>query len=284
MKAFEEYSKEIRKHLSTEIRKNGNKIAPGYWRGKCDNSTLHILPLEGIKNTKENRRSTILKYLGIEIEEKFFYHKGLLHQYAHHLNSSQLLCYMVFRPLLTDESKPKESMRELLGPFGFEISENAQCVFEYNDGLFWEQKNRPEGTSFDLHIADCDHEYFFEIKFTENGFGKAKKDDDHIQKFKDIYQPKIRSVIRRDITVEECLRYYQLFRNIIRGDTDSKTVVFLTDRNNPATTKELTKFKDIYLKNTDINVITLTWQELFENWPNDVIKPFQYCALHLDLI
>ena len=44
-----------------------------------------------------------------------------------------------------------------------------------------------EGTNFDFHISDGDKEYFFEIKFTENGFGKASNDDRHSQKIKDIY-------------------------------------------------------------------------------------------------
>ncbi|MBD5199666.1 MAG: hypothetical protein HDS83_04675 [Bacteroidales bacterium] len=274
MYGYKEYRNNIIATLSNEIRKNGKEIANGVWRGEQQDSFRHILPLPNGENTKRNRIAAIKEYLGIKIDEKFLSKPRALHQFAHHLNSSQLLCYMTFRPLLTDEYRPTEELINLLNSVGIYISENAKCEFEYNDNLTWD--NKPEGTSFDFHIYDSNKQYFFEIKFTEDGFGDAKKDDSHIKKFDDLYRDKIKDVLNQEVTVDECLKYYQLFRNIIRCDSDSNTIVLITDEENPVTSEELSYFEKNYLNNTNINIIPLTWQVLCKKWPKNIQKPFQF--------
>ena len=285
MRGYKNYREKIITALSNEARKNGKKIAPGCWKGVTKDSYTQILPLNGGKNTKEARRDAIQKYLGIKIDDKFLSKKGALHQYAHHLNSSQLLCYMALRPLLTVDYHPTETMRTLLASITkncINISEEAQCDFEYNDDMKWEQKNEPEGTSFDFHISDIDkHEYFFEIKFTEEGFGKAKKDDEHERKFNEVYLGKIKDILNKEVTLDEGLKYYQLFRNIIRGDSDSKTIVFITDENNPATEEEIKNFKE-YLTGTNVRYLFLKWQDIYKELPLD-FHPFQFICFNPDL-
>lgn len=286
MKGYENYRRGIIETLSNEIRKDGKEIVPGCWKGVTKDSYTHILPLDREKKPRMARIKAIQDYLGIKIDKKFLSKKGSLHQYAHHLNSSQLLCYMAFRPLLTDDYHPTAAMRTLLASItknSINISEEAQCDFEYNDDMKWEQKNEPEGTSFDFHISDIDkHEYFFEIKFTEDGFGKAKKDDEHERKFNEVYLGKIKDVLNKEVTLDEGLKYYQLFRNIIRGDSDKKTIVLITDNNNPATKYELEMFQEKYMADSKVNVIYLTWQEVCEQWPENVEKPFQFTCFKPD--
>ncbi|MDE7462967.1 MAG: hypothetical protein K2M88_07390 [Muribaculaceae bacterium] len=285
MKSYKEYRKDIIDILAKEVQevlRDGKEIAPGNWQGKTGDQYTHILPLDGGKNTKAARRNAIHKYIGIEIDDKFLSKKGSLHQYAHHLNSSQLLCYMVFRPLLTDGYHPTKDMKTLLSSItknltnNINISEEAECEFEYSDHMMWKQESKPEGTSFDFYISDNGHEYFFEIKFTEHGFGKAKKDDEHERKFEDIYLKKIEDVLNKKVTLDEGLKYYQLFRNIIRGDSDKKTIVLITDDNNPSTKSELERFKKEYMTDSKVNIINLTWQEIYEQWPENVKRPFQF--------
>ena len=286
MKEYKNYREKIITTLSKEARKNGKEIVYGCWKGETQDAYTHILPLNGGKNTKEARRDAIQKYLGIKIDDKFLSKNGALHQYAHHLNSSQLLCYMALRPLLIDDSKtkyyrPTEALKMLLASQNINISECAQCEFEYNDHLMWKERNIPEGTSFDFHIKDNNHEYFFEIKFTEDGFGKAEKDDEHIQKFNELYLNKIEKVINKVISVEECVKYYQLFRNIIRGDSDSKTIVFITDKNNPATEEEIKIFSKEYLTDTTVRYLFLKWQDMYKELPLD-FHPFQFICFNPD--
>lgn len=280
MKSYNNYRHEVLQKLSGEIRKEGKEIPPGKWNGEQRETLTHILPLVG-SNTRKARVEAIKEYLGVSIDDNFLPKKQkgkgeTLHAYAHHLNSSQLLCYMVFRNMLTEAHTPKESMRDLLASLNINISSDAKCDFEFKDDLKWVQKDEPEGTSFDFHISDNGNQYFFEIKFTEQGFGKAKNDDHHKDKIAEVYMDKIEDILNVQPTEEDCLNYYQLFRNIIRADSDSKTVIFLTDKNNPTTSKEIDEFRKKYLSASSSNVKFLTWQEISEKWPKEMEKPFQF--------
>ena len=64
----------------------------GVYKRNGDNPKAHILPLSG-ENTRENRAKAIKEYLGFDCKP---FLEGLtgLHQYAHHLNSSQTACLM----------------------------------------------------------------------------------------------------------------------------------------------------------------------------------------------
>lgn len=280
MKGYKTYRERVLKKLSDEKdRKNGQTIAPGCWHGEQRDTFTHILPLNG-KNSRTSRVEAIKNYLGISIDENFLpaklkERKESLHPYAHHLNSSQLLCYSVFRNMLTEEHTPKAPLIQLLAAFGIKITSSAQCKFEYNDGLKWEQRGEMEGTSFDFHISDGNCEYLFEIKFTENGFGRATDDKRHRKKIKDIYLPKIEKITRSEPSMNDCLKYYQLFRNVIRA-ANSKTVIFITDANNPATANDIKEFSEKFLGAATYQPKFLTWQEIYKKWPDGVKKPFQF--------
>lgn len=274
------YRTKVLKLLSDEVRKNGQCIPPGSWHGATEPEYRHILPIKG-KNSRRNRVDAIYRYLRIKIDDSFLPTKSkgrgeTLHTYAHHLNSSQLLCYNTFRNLLTIGHTPKPELISLFHSLDIEISSAAVCDFEFSDGWLWENGNEKEGTSFDFHIKDGEKEFFFEIKFTEDGFGRAKLDDRHIKKIDDIYIKRIAEVTKLDdITQEKCAEYYQLFRNLIRGNSDLKTVIFITDENNQSTKNDIENFC-LFLKDSPVNVQFLTWQQINTNWPENVVKPFQF--------
>ena len=53
------------------------------------------------------------------------------------------------------------------------------------------EPNSIEGSNFDFTIPlDTGSRIYFEVKYTENGFGSAKQDDEHLSKFQNIYQPR----------------------------------------------------------------------------------------------
>ena len=81
--------------------------------------------------------------------------------------------------------------------------------------------------------------------------------------------------------MEECVKYYQLFRNIIRGDSDSKIIVFITDENNPATEEEIKNFRQEYLKDATVNCLFLKWQDIYKELPLD-FHPFQFICFNPD--
>ena len=244
----------------------------------------YILPLEG-ENNPRNRAKAIEKYLGFDCSTYFPTGLGL-HQYAHHLNSSQTLCLMFFSRLIEE----KQITNFIKNAFGIEMHEGAEVHFEYRqDSPISDKESRYqfiingnveyEGTSFDFHIQDGHTEIFFEIKFTEDGFGKATNDARHKCKAKQ-YQNLLPEDIRIKTTQDDILKFYQLFRNIIRVDQKNKYVIFITDANNPSTNRDICKFKKLI--DCDLSPMHIqfkTWQELSEIYRAFAELPLQFNAI-----
>ena len=90
-------------------------------------------------------------------------------------------------------------------------------------------------TNFDFFVElDNSTQIFFEIKYTEYGFGKAKKDEYHIRKFEHTYDPLLREnrfITDKYKTIDLFLANYQLMRNLIHIK-QKKYVVFIYPRSN----------------------------------------------------
>ena len=260
----------------------GGEIDPGIWRGKKGNSyKSHILPLKGNINTPKTRMEAIIKYTGLDPKVlSDFLKTNNTHQYAHHINSSQLLGLSIFGNMVNNDGSPKQELIDLMKHFRIEISNLAKCVFEYQDDMMWEQKNEKEGTSFDFFIVEGNKRYFFEFKFTEDGFGKAKNDNRHKEKIKDVYSTKIEksTILKTPIGEDQVMKNYQLYRNLIRRETDNDTIIFITDKENPQTEKELDNFFKNYITN-EIGIKRITWQEIKKIYPSSCRIPFQLNAL-----
>lgn len=89
------------------------------------------------------------------------------HRFAHHLTSSQVMCYNFFRPLINKEGGLSNELIDILEGRNVQIAHNCTCEFEASNPI--------DNTSYDMAIGPAK----FEIKFTEYGFGKAKKDIRH---------------------------------------------------------------------------------------------------------
>lgn len=232
------------------------------------------------------------KYLNIDVANYLGPELKGLHKSSHHLNSSQTLCIQFFSALIDGEYPhltAKQELVELLKTIGISIHEGAECKFEYTEqdkdkyrfkihNQERKEVNEYEGTSFDFHIKDNDVEVYFEIKFTEDGFGKASKDKRNPEKEKrhkekaEQYTKLLPPSIKPTPTVDELLKHYQLFRNIIRATDENKYVVFITDENNLSTENEKKDFIDKFGEPN--NVLFLTWQEIRENYSGEL--PFQF--------
>lgn len=184
----------------------------GIWR-KNQLPYPHILPIR-------HQRLNILP----SIRDPFWHWmkgQGIkLHSDFHHLNSSQALCFNLFFPLLLDGEKHLSAVGDALG-----ISPNFMrgAAFEF-------QPHEVEGTSFDFSIPRrCGGRVYFEIKYTETKFGAARADDRHLQKFKDIYAPRINGRFEQPYCEAEAfLAHYQIARNIWHlSETSDDVVVFL---------------------------------------------------------
>jgi len=109
------------------------------------------------------------------------------HQLFNHLNSSQAMCINFFYPLI--EEKALDIILNILGIPG---------IVQYGiDSVCFEKKSEPEMnsssklyrvTNFDFYMKlSSETKLYFEIKYTETEFGRAKHDKEHIDKFNDIY-------------------------------------------------------------------------------------------------
>lgn len=271
---YNDYNEQVLEKLTEAVNKTWED---GIWRG---NGKQHILPLKNNENNQRNKIESIKKYLGFDCKRCLPERQNGLHQYAHHLNSSQLLCMMFFVELIDEKGQATDKMvRFIKTAFGIDIHKGAKCDFEYIEDIERYKfqvagMTRYEGTTFDFHIKDSDTEIYFEIKFTEPGFGKTEKDDIHKEKAPQ-YLELLKEFYDGQVTDVDILNHYQLFRNVIRANNKDKYVVFITDGDNPETKKDIEEFKQLF--SCPNNVIFTTWQDIMDAYPCEL--PFQLRAI-----
>lgn len=233
----------------------------------------HSLPIGGSFNYKGEYKHiikcvdrvsaaelNIISGVDLDIFRKQIVRQGQLHRFAHHLNSSQLLCYNYFRPMMTTECHPNaELIQWVIDNIGVQLSANASCCFEYIE-------DKEENTNFDFYIKDGNIEIFFEVKYTEYGFGKAKYDKRHKEKFKSIYKHKLEAqkCLPINMSMQSFFDNYQLCRNVCRITSDNKFVVFIFPKNNTTTYKQFEVFREL-IQCLHSNVKAIYWENIVDN-------------------
>lgn len=240
-----------------------NNPVPGLWQGK-GRPRNHIL---GNPSSPEEQAELINKYSLLPGVAPVNCKNIHLHQYAHHLNSSQIMCYNFFRPMMDGFDgtmyHPKNSLLQLLGK---EVdanleAENAVCNFEYID-------DSKENTNFDFYFRNCQTEIFFEIKFTEEWFAKTSSSKNPHLQYESVYKPMIEKAkdIFKDGIINENdfnTKYYQLARNAIRAISPDKHVFFICPRSNENLLIQFNQFSNECLTDEGRNRIRLlTWDDL----------------------
>jgi hypothetical protein len=177
-------------HLKRYKRDHLGVAANGTWRGT---EYSHILPRNLYQKNLINAG-----YLPRLIQTASF--SGLtLHGGFHHLNSSQALAFNLFVPLVEDKA---------LGT----ILQLLDIEDEITESRFEFVKIPSEGTNFDFFMKGPRQEYYFEVKYTETGFGSARQDAAHVHKYETIYKALVKRM--SSIGHDEFFRRYQLWRVI----------------------------------------------------------------------
>ena len=176
----------------------------------------HILPMS------MKSRNLIDKDYYDQLIETTINSGNKLHSGFHHLNSSQALAFNLFVPLIIENK-----LDLLLAELGIEDS-NVDAKFEYIDDPI-------EKTNFDFYLEGNAHKVFFEIKYTEDRFGSAKRDNKHLAKYNNIYKDELNKIC--DISAEQFFKNYQLWRNIYYSQKG--IVVFVFPRFREDLTKEV---------------------------------------------
>ena len=266
------YLKKIKKHLTEYKYKTYPELPDGVFLRNPGTLYPYILPLTNGKMDAVKQYNTLK---GITDIKAFLLASEQLHRYAHHLNSSQMMCYNFFRPYISEEGRPTKELFTILQAVGVPVtsSDNAKCFFEYEqEEKEWqgERTNNSKGTNFDFYLRSGDVEIFFEIKYTEDGFGTFSKNENeilrHQKKFDSFYSEKLAKcpALKKKVEYGEDFRTnYQLLRNTIRATDKNKYVVFVYDANNPHTYKQLKQFLNEYIADEyKDNVVALEWQKL----------------------
>lgn len=168
----------------------------------------HILP-----NPNKYRFLNIIPTYRDEFKKYLNNTSVKLHRFFHHLNSSQALCFNLFFPLIVERK-----LHLILDSVEIDrVAINYEKVaFEKRSSL---ESNFELSTMFDFYFELNDEiRIYFEIKYTENGFGKAKKDEYHIRKYERTYKPilqKHRHIDDKYKNIDFFLANYQIMRNLI---------------------------------------------------------------------
>ena len=255
------YSENRKNHLK-EYASEHNLPVGGTYNYKGDVSHYdHILRYVEGERKETIERFNLLPEGTRKISFDGFIPVKKIQRFAHHLNSSQVLCFNFFRPMVKDNHTPEQTLIELLKGQGIAISENAKCCFEYDDYTEYNE----EGTEFDFYISDEEIQVYFEIKYTEDGFGGAKKDDSHRDKYVNTYCKMLndcKCLKNPKVTFEEFCKNYQLYRNVLRITSKSKYAIFVAARGNTTTDKQLKNFMKNINESYKKNVIALYWEDL----------------------
>ena len=213
-----------------------------------------------------------------------------LHPDAHHMNSSQIMCYNFFRPLLKEYNKNKKDYKpsdELVDLVRKIIdtpleNKNSSCKFEYI------QPNT-DTTNFDFYLKCSDVEVFFEIKYTEKEFAKKKVTPDSELQYEKVYKPMISKAehIFKDKTISasDFLKNFQLLRNAIRAIDNNKYVVFICPRAHDNLVNQYNKFKEQFLSpKGEEHVKLVTWESLLTAAENILISQGEFCKRYISIL
>ena len=267
IKSYKVFYTDVREHLINYLEKTQNGktegIIPGIWpnNGK---EYKHILNIEKGKVLAIQRYNLLrcVSHLPFILEGKS------LHQFAHHLNSSQVMCYNFFRPQLDDNKLVKEPLIKLLNDLGVIFDESNICAkadFEYEEPRTEEPDRK---TNFDFFVKMGETKVYFEIKYTENGFGSCDYDEDpqntHKAKFDKFYKEQMErcGLFKKEASKwnKTFCNYYQLIRNAIRIN-DNSFVVIISDARNRNTKNQFEHFKNDMLLSEN-HLIHIHWQDL----------------------
>lgn len=244
------YQDETKASLSDYKTTHFKGLENGIWK-RNKKQYPHILPVDyWFENLLPNYRTELKDYISAQNVK--------LHPDFHHLNSSQAMCLNMFYPLFKE--KKLDLIVKALKLDNDSVNYDSVC-FEKESKIEKEMGHRP--TSFDFYFrTNNGKEIHFEIKYTEQEFGKAKRDKEHFDKYESVYKKHCSAIDSKYCNCDSFLSNYQLMRNVIHV-TNSSYVVFLFPANNIKINKQAEFAKSNLIKSGfQQNIINLTWEYL----------------------
>lgn len=238
------YKEDKKKHLADYKLDRLGVVEDGEWDGR---KYGHILPIS-------RWELNLLEPYRIDLSNRL--EKKQIHRHwgFHHLTSSQAVCLNFFYPLVEEEQLPM-----LLKVFDLEDEEVAESGFEHVVA-------GGDGTNFDFYIAlSSGKKLFFEIKYTEDGFGKKKAGIDYRSKYDSYYQEGLAEKLKPGLDdYESFMDDYQLMRNISYIDETGENLLIIIY---PEGNRKIRKEYDAVLANVieqsyHPHIRLLTWEDV----------------------
>lgn len=215
------YKNDLLTHLGRYRQEVLGIETPGTYKGR---EYGHILPEDQMwLGIPAEARDLVRRYVGK--------HNVKLHQYFHHLNSSQAFGLSLFVPFF--EGSPA-SQQSILGALGLNGELAAWRPERISDPA--------EGTNVDAWWCFEDgREVHCEVKITEGEFGSAKIIKSRLRKLEEIYEPKLRHHLSKSaFEPETFFASYQIYRNLWQvADNENGTVLFLFPCQQKSLTRQL---------------------------------------------
>lgn len=197
------YQSRVNEHLAAYKTRHMAELPDGTWsyRGQPRNYP-HILP-------KDQFELNILPAIRKPFWEWFASSTPTIsrHRYFHHLNSSQALAFNLFYPFLTKGGRNVDArLLKVLGlPTDVPHTGEFEKVFD-----------RSENTNFDFYLeGPGEHKVFFEVKYSESGFGSCVNDARHCEKLTTHYRPHLSDYVDTEwLEQKTFFKHYQILRNM----------------------------------------------------------------------
>lgn len=163
------------------------------------------------------------------------------HIYAHHLNSSQSMCINFFQPIM----KNNLLLSLLRETIDIDIPKEATII---KSNLEYKDPNGKDDTKFDFYLElSTGEKIYFEVKYTENGFGKVSKSNEtnvfpqkYEEKYTNVYKAQLEESLHlKGLSKDELYKHYQINRDISYIKSLKEYVVFLYPFDNESLVNEL---------------------------------------------
>lgn len=263
----------IKKRLADHLKCMEEKGLQGGGTYKCRwgiYEKAHILKLN--KENKTEKYKTVcewIKALGVSCDD---FQKEKMHRFAHHLNSSQVLCYSFFKDL-KDNGKLSEFVKRVLDI----DAKDLDCEFEYEPQANSDKYKSHQATNYDCRIFNDTFELLIEVKYTEGEFGTCVKDESHRYKFENCYRRLISGckVLSKERinSLDVMSPYYQLIRNVLQIRDEKTYCLFLYPKANTSVDNKYNKFYEdgpVNKEEYDKYVKRVYWEELLDLMSKDI--------------
>lgn len=241
---------QIYKHLG---KYKGNSLdihEPGVYRGKEYN---HILP----KERKDD--NLISPFYREAMKDRIDKDSIKLHQFFHHLNSSQALAINFFIPLVVENK-----LHYIFSALGVDKEIVTHTKLE-------KVVDSKEFTNFDFFIRGEKNTYYFEVKYTEDGFPRREIKDSTSNKYNQIYRELLKPITH--IEKDTFFAHYQLWRNISYAAQGIIVFVFPLFRKDLTAVVESAKEKmHAYQENVKVIYIDDICSEIVQNDTNKRLR------------